>query len=186
MSDLLVTGSLTLADSDYNDDWVDGNYADITGDDWATPIFRPSFTGRIADDTYGYIPVEWISYGEAYNLHHWMGDPKKIIRGIRFYKGTKIVICDDDYITLYLDAVKIPTYAQYDDIELADDFIRDILVWAVAAEGLVIDKELTMENIYLREYKFRMDNLCSGLLDDGNVTERTPRDQTGGGFGLTE
>jgi len=186
LGDLFVTGTLTLADSDYNDDWVDGDYSSIAGDDWTTPIYRPSLTAYVGDDTYGRIPVEWVSYDSAYNLFHWMGDPKKIVRGIRFYKGSKIIICDDDYTTLYLDAVELPTYAQYDDIELEDNIIRDALVYAVAAECLVVDKELTMENIYLREYGRSMERLKRSILDESNIPERIPRDQTGGWFGLTE
>lgn len=185
LGDLLSTGTLALTDSDYNSDWVDGDYSSIAGGDWTTPIYRPSFTGKINDTTYGYIPVEWISYDSAYNLFHFMGDPKKVIRGIRFYKGTKIIICDDDYSTLYIDAVKFPTYAKYDNIELADDIIRDILVYAVAAECLVVDKELTMENIYLREYGRSLERIRKSILDEGNIPERIPRDQTGGMFGLS-
>lgn len=186
LGDLYSTGTLALTDSDYNDDWVDGDISSIAGAGWKTSYHEPSLTGYVSDDTYGYIQIEWISHESAYNLHHWMGDPKKIVRGIRSYKGTKIVICDDDYTTLYLDAVELPTYAQYDDIELPDNIIRDVLVYAVAAECLVIDKELTMENIFLREYGRSMERLRKGILDESNIPERIPRDQTGGWFGLTE
>lgn len=186
MEDLFSTGTLALTDSDYNDDWVDGNKSSITGSGWKTAYWPSSLTGYVNDDTYGYIKVEWISHSSAYNLHHWMGDPKKIVRGIRSYKGTKIVICDDDYSTLYLDAVELPTYAQYDNIELDDNIIRDILVYAVASECLIVDKELTMDNIYKREYGRRMERLRRSVLDASNIPERIPRDQTGGWFGLTE
>ena len=175
-----------MTDSTYNDDWVDGDISSIAGAGWKTAYHEPSLTGYVSDDTYGYIQIEWISHESAYNLHHWMGDPKKIVRGIRSYKGTKMVICDDDYTTLYLDAVELPTYGQYDDIELPDNIIRDVLVYAVAAECLVIDKELTMENIFLREYGRSMERLRRGILDESNIPERIPRDQTGGWFGLTE
>jgi len=179
--DLHITGELTLSASTRNGDWMEADLTTWVDGDEAQYVFYPhSLNAMVAGNEYR-IPIRWVPLMSGYWLNYGLATHKPVVLGT--LKGNTIYVYDDDYSTLYTEAVEIPKYSSGDTIGLDEYVIEAALIPAICSEGFVRDKGITMQNVFRREY-------VEGLSGLDMRTWQAPREvippRYGGRFGISD
>jgi len=181
---LIITGSISLSVSDKNAKWVEGDLSTwVDGSEDPYVFYTPTLFAMVQGGEYR-IPVSFIpfSYGYFMNYNQSLHKPKAL--GTRM--GQKILMYDNKYDTLYLEAIQIKTYGYNDIVDLENHIARKTLIPAIVSAAFEKDKGFNEANISDRRYARNLQRLERDVIKSRESTEIIPRASRRGSRGLRE
>jgi hypothetical protein len=180
----VIAGSISLTESARNKEWMEGDLSTwVDGSSNTYVFYIPSLTAMVDGDSYR-IPVNWLPFLSGYMMDYDLSSYKPRVLGT--IKGQTIYIYTNDYDTLYLEAIQIKTYAQYDLIDLDDHIAKLTLVPAICSEAMIKDKGINMHNIFEGKYGKNLRRLERDSIAQMGVASIIPKARTRGFYGLRE
>jgi len=182
----LITGSVDLSASTKNvEEWKEGDLSLwVDGSDDTYLFYPPSLEAMVDNGDYR-VPVNFIPFIAGYLINYNLASHKPKVLGT--LSGQTVYIYDNNYTTLYLQAIQIKDYTlSTDEVELDDYIARETLIPAMCSEAMIKDKGINMMNIFDMKYGKNLRRLERDFTGWQKPTEIVPRSRRGGFYGLRD
>lgn len=182
LQSLIITGELDLSESAKNEDWDEADLSSWVDGESDAYVFYPTNPFAMVDGDDYRIPVTWVPFLSGYFTNYNLGYHKSRVLGTRL--GNTVVIYDDDYSTLYVQAVQIKEYESGDTVDLDDYLIKKTIIPAICSECMIKDKGINMMNIFDMKYGKNLRRLERDVVRSFSPTKIVPQTRRNTYYGL--